>query len=118
MGFNYYIQFFIFTLIICAPPPTLDPIYEPYVYPSTLVKNEDKTSSFSYLKETPAKYIDKEKGVNENSYKSQYKFGINNIEEQTLKLKSNSFHKIKTSGEEGTNNNKNKYIPSFSIKDN
>ena len=39
MGFNNYISFFVFTLIICGPPPAPEPIYEAYVYGATLVKN-------------------------------------------------------------------------------
>ena len=139
MAINDYIYVLIVSLIICTPPPAPEPIYEPYVYPATLVKNVDESSSFKNLEEAPEQYVDKvkvlinfletgreeihelrvtSKNLAENSHYNKYEFGINIINEQTLTLKSNSCHKLKASGEEGSDDDKDKCIPSFSIIDN
>ena len=51
-----YLPFFI-SLIIYTPPPPNDPIYEPYIYPTTLVKNENE--SYNSILEETMQYIDK-----------------------------------------------------------
>ena len=138
MAINDYIYVLIVSLIICTPPPAPEPIYEPYVYPATLVKNVNDSSSFKNLEDAPEQYVDKakvvtnylengreeihelsvtSKNLGENSHYNKYQFNINIINGQTLTLKSNSCHKLKASGEEGSDDDRDKCIPSFNTTD-
>lgn len=57
---RYFFYIFSLSLIICTPPPLPEPIYEPYVYPATLVKNENESNSLKNLEESsPTQYVDK-----------------------------------------------------------
>ena len=134
-----FIYIFILSLIICTPPPPApEPIYEPYVYPVTLVKNENESNSFKNL-EDASQYFSKvnvvvnflengreeihefsltTKNLGTNSYFPSMSYYMTLNQGESLTLETHTCYKLKSDGTVGTDENRDKCEASLNIENN